>query len=290
MKLNPQHFQADRGTINLNIFNRLNRSLSRLSARRLDSKDFDNDTAIVFSDVSLQIPVNHLAKRSLAKSFISSAAGGALRNSKNKTFVNALMNINLIIKTGERIGILGHNGSGKSTFLRLASNIYSPTSGRIYRGVNVHPMINKSFSTSPDLSGYDAAKGSYLLLKYNLDGFNEYINDVIEFSGIGDFIHLPVKTYSDGMSSRLLFSILTSITHECLAMDEGFGTGDFDFYDRATKRLDSFINDSGTLLLASHSDALLKRFCKRGIVLSKGHLTFDGNINEAINFYHESCS
>ena len=78
------------------------------------------------------------------------------------------------------------------------------------------------------------------------------------------------------MCSRLLFSILTSMTHECLAMDEGFGTGDQDFYERATKRLDSFINNSGTLILASHSEQLITRFCKRGIVLSKGNIVFDG--------------
>ncbi len=245
--------------------------------------------AIVFSDVSLQIPVNYLSKRSLAKTFITSAAGGSLRSKSNKTYVNALVDINIIIKEGERVGILGHNGSGKSTFLRLASDIYSPTSGVIKRSVNVHPMINKSFPTSQDLSGYEAAKGAYLLLKYNLDGFDQYIEDVVNFSGIGDFINLPVKIYSDGMCSRLLFSILTSITHECLAVDEGFGTGDQDFYLRATKRLDEFIHNSGTLLLASHSEMLLRRFCQRGIVLSKGHIVFDDYIDKAIDFYHENC-
>ncbi len=250
--------------------------------------NYSSDKAIVFKDVSLQIPVNNLSKRSLAKSFIRSAAGGSLGSSRNKTYVNALKDINIVIKSGDRLGILGHNGSGKSTFLRLASNIYTPTSGCIYRNVKVHPMINKSFPTPPDLSGYEAAKGAFLLLKYSLNGFEEYISDVVEFSGIGDFIHLPVKTYSEGMCSRLLFSILTSITHECLAIDEGFGAGDQGFYQRATKRLDSFINHSGTLLLASHSESLLTRFCKRGIVITKGNIVFDGDIMQAIEFYHES--
>ncbi len=253
----------------------------------VSNRSSEKDIAIRFSNVSLQIPVNNLSKRSLAKTFIRSAAGGALRSSHNKTFVNALMGVDIVINSGERVGLLGHNGSGKSTFLRLASDIYKPTSGTIYRSVKVHPMINKSFPTSPDLSGYDAAKGAYLLMKYSLEGFDEYIRDVVDFSGVGDFIHLPVKIYSEGMCSRLLFSILTSMTHECLAVDEGFGTGDQDFYSRATQRLDSFINNSGTLLFASHSESLLTRFCKRGIVLSKGKIVFDGQIQEAIDSYHD---
>ncbi len=265
--------------------------MSRLkNSDRTLSNAVEHDIAIVFSDVSLQIPVQNLAKRSLAKSFIRSAAGGSLRSSRNKTYVNALMDINISIRSGDRLGILGHNGSGKSTFLRLAADIYRPTSGKIHRFVNVHPMINKSFPTSPDLSGYEAAKGAYLLMKYSLEGFEDYIQDVVDFSGVGDFIHLPVKIYSEGMCSRLLFSILTSMTHECLAMDEGFGTGDQDFYTRAKERLDTFINNSGTLLLASHSESLLTRFCKRGIVLSKGNIVFDGLINDAIDFYHESSN
>ena len=245
-------------------------------------------SAIVFSNVSLQIPINILSKKSLTKSFLRSAVGGSIKTSKNRTFVNALNNINLKINSGERVGIIGHNGSGKSTFLRLASDIYAPTSGVIDRSVNVYPMINKSFPTSLDLSGYEAAKGAYLLLNYSLKGFDQYIDDVISFSGIGEFIHLPIKIYSDGMCSRLLFSILTSITHECLAIDEGFGTGDKEFYKKATIRLDNFINNSGTLLFASHSDSLLKRFCNRGIVFNKGEIVFDNHIDKAIDFYHEN--
>ena len=247
-----------------------------------------DDIAIEFKEVSLAIPVSGLAKTSIAKAFINSAVGGDLKSWKSRPYVNALVGINIKINSGDRLGILGHNGSGKSTFLRLASNIYKPTTGKIYRAVKVHPMINKSFPTSPDLSGYDAAKGSYLLLHYSLDGFDEYIEEVINFSGIGDFIHLPVKTYSEGMCSRLLFSILTSNSHECLAMDETFGTGDQDFYDKASHRLESFINNSGTLLLASHSESLLTRFCQRGIVLSKGQIVYEGTIQKSIDFYHDS--
>ena len=94
----------------------------------------------------------------------------------------------------------------------------------------------------------------------HLRGFDEFCDDVIEFSGLGDFINLPVKTYSQGMSARLLFAVLTGGTHDCLAMDEGFGAGDLSFYDKAQERMNKFLDSAGTLLLASHSESLLRRF------------------------------
>ena len=99
---------------------------------------------------------------------------------------------------------------------------------------------------------------------------------------------MPMKGYSEGMSARLLFSILTSGRHECLALDEGFGTGDAKFFKKAQKRLEDFINTAGTLVLASHSDELLKQFCERGLVFERGKIVFDGSILEALKYYHEN--
>jgi len=99
---------------------------------------------------------------------------------------------------------------------------------------------------------------------------------------------LPIKTYSDGISARLIFSLLTSCKHDCLAIDEGFGTGDTEFFVRAEKRLKSFIYSAGTLLCASHSEALLTQFCTREIVFNHGSFVYDGNLDEALNYYHAS--
>ena len=99
--------------------------------------------------------------------------------------------------------------------------------------------------------------------------------------------NLPIKTYSEGMSARLMFSLLTYKNHECLALDEGLGTGDREFYDKAQVRLNDFLDSSGSLFIASHSTELLRRFCLRGIVFSGGNLIFDGNIEEALDFYEK---
>ena len=111
------------------------------------------------------------------------------------------------------------------------------------------------------------------------------LNDIVEFSGLGDFIALPIKTYSEGMKSRFIFSILTFDKHEFLALDEGIGTGDNSFYQKAEKRMREFIANSGTLVFASHSPDLLYKFCSRGLVFSCGNIVYDGKLNDALNFY-----
>jgi len=245
--------------------------------------------AIEMKDISLSIPVYCLENRSLTKRFankVINITGGKLSQSNHGTKVIALNNINLTIMKGERVGLIGHNGSGKSSFLRLISGIYTPTSGNIEISVDVYPMLQKSFLTSSELSGIDACKAYYLLNHHSLMGFNSFLNEIIDFSGLGSYISLPVKTYSEGMSARLIFSILTSSPHECLAIDEGFGTGDADFCDRAEERMKQFMESAATLFLASHSEELLKQFCDRGIVFSHGSIAYDGPLDAALNYYH----
>ena len=245
--------------------------------------------AIEIKDLSLSIPLYHSESRSITKKFtnkVINITGGALNQSNNITSIIALNNINLTIMKGERVGLIGHNGSGKSSFLRLISGIYLPTDGNINILVEVYPMLQKAFLTSADLSGIDACKAHYLLKNYTLEGFEPFLNEIIEFSGLGSYISLPIKTYSEGMSARLIFSILTSSPHECLAIDEGFGTGDADFCDRAEERMKQFMESAATLFLASHSDELLKQFCNRGIVFSHGSIVYDGPLESALNYYH----
>lgn len=240
-------------------------------------------------DVWLRIPVLTTETRSLKKALIRSVTGGALRRAGAGAEIEALRGISCAIYPGERVALIGHNGAGKSTFLRLVSGIYQPSGGTFKARCAVFPMIQKSFITSSALSGMQAAKGHYLLMHGSLRGFDDFINDVIDFSGLGDFIHLPMKGYSEGMSARLLFSLLTASRHECLALDEGLGAGDARFYERAQKRMEDFIGSAGTLLLASHSDDLLRHFCRRGLVFDQGQIVCDAPLEEALNYYHERC-
>ena len=268
--------------ISIDSINNLIESLSSSSVRI-------NEKAIYLKDVFLSIPIYSSETRTLSKKFANkliNLTGGALSHSKKGTNIIALNNINLTVMKGERVGLIGHNGSGKSSFLRLISGIYVPTSGNIEILVDVYPMLQKTFLTSSELSGIDACKAHFLLKNHSLQGFEPFLNEIIEFSGLGSYISLPIKTYSEGMSARLIFSILTSSPHDCLAIDEGFGTGDSDFFDRAEERMKQFVESSATLFLASHSEELLKQFCKRGIVFSHGSVAFDGPLDAALNYYH----
>ena len=243
---------------------------------------------IKLENLSLSIPIFTNETRQFKKSLIRSFTGGLLqRDSAEITYVKALNKINCVIEKGDRVALIGHNGSGKTTFLKIISGIYIPTSGKIERNVKVYPMINKSFLTSTELSGYVAARSHYLMINGSKNGFEDFLNNIVDFSGIGDYIYLPIKTYSQGMASRLIFSILTSFDFDCLALDEGFGAGDNNFTEKAEVRTNQFIDKAGTLIFACHSDALLRRFCNGGLVFEKGSIIFDGPLDDALEFYNE---
>ncbi len=245
---------------------------------------------IKLENISLTIPIYSTQNRKLTKTLIGntieSVIGGRLKKSDQSTNIVALKNINLTIMNGERVALIGHNGSGKSSLLRLISGIYVQTSGTYIKNVEVYPMLQKTFLTSEELSGIDASKAYYLMINKNLRGFDHFLNDIVSFSGLAAFINLPIKTYSEGMCARLIFSILTAYPQECLAIDEGFGTGDADFFEKAQARLQSFMDSSTTLILASHSEILLKQFCLRGLVFNQGSIVYDGPLDQALNFYH----
>mgnify|MGYP001213879149 CR=1 FL=1 len=165
--------------------------------------------AIEIKNLSLSIPIYHSESRSITKKFankVINITGGALDQSKNGTNIIALNNINLTIMKGERVGLIGHNGSGKSSFLRLISGIYLPTTGNIKNAVEVYPMLQKTFLTSSELSGIDACKAHYLLNNHSLKGFEPFLNEIIEFSGKNsEMIHETL------ISSRVTLLTLPSL-------------------------------------------------------------------------------
>jgi lipopolysaccharide transport system ATP-binding protein len=240
--------------------------------------------------VCLQIPVFTTEMRSIGSTLLRSVTGGRMSRERRGAVIDALRDLNLTVGHGERVALIGHNGAGKSTFLRLISGIYSPSSGRLRVHTFVYPMISRSFVTSTELSGLQAVKAHYLMMHGNLRGFEAFADDVKQFCGLGDYIHLPIKGYSQGMTARLLFALLTGIPHQCLAIDEGIGTGDSRFMEAAERRLDAFIQGAGTLFLASHSDSLLKRFCVRGLVFDQGMIVYDGPLQKALDYYNGKVS
>ena len=206
------------------------------------NNDIDTNTIIELKNVSLDIPIFSGSELNIKKKLIKSVTGGMFNNNSTRPIVKALDSISLTVKQGEKIALIGHNGSGKTSFIRLISGIYQPSRGELNTSVRVYPMVERSFIVELELPGVESAKAHYLMMNNSLKGFQKFLDDVIEFSGIGDYIYLPLKTYSEGMSSRLMFALLTYRYHECLALDEGLGTGDKGFYNKAEIRLDNFLN------------------------------------------------
>lgn len=239
-------------------------------------------------NLSLDIPVGSSKKYGRSLNVLNESIGGILKNKHDTTYIRALNKINLTIKKGERIALIGHNGSGKSTLLRVISNIFKPSEGEI-KGQFFTPLLNRAFMVNEDHSGIDAIKAHYLYAKRNVStqDYKNFEEKIIEESGLGTFIHVPIRTYSTGMAERLQFCLATSFNDNALAIDEGFGTADSSFTSYATKKLDNFMDSSETIVFASHSEALLTDFCQRGIVLRGGIINFDGPIKEAFNFYHK---
>ena len=256
------------------------------------------DDLILCNDVSLSLPVRSTRSRYAAKAVASAFTGGVLKGNDRLANVSALSNVTLSIKEGERIALIGHNGAGKSTFLRLISGIFTPTSGSMYVKNYATPLIDKSFIIDADLTGYEVCTAHYLKINgtsaffkgANDNSYENFLKDIFEFSELGEFMGTPVSSYSDGMKTRLMFALITSFPHKLLAMDEGIAAGDRFFMDKANKRFEEFLASTSTLILASHDEALLKRFTSRGVVFEKGRCVFDGKLKDALNFYHNTKS
>ena len=247
--------------------------------------ELDNASLYLYSMTSKGVNI----KKELVK-IVGKALNLRLSNKNDKdtpSKIQILKNINVFINKGDRIGLTGANGSGKSTILKLISGIYKPSIGQM-KGDSFYPMIIRDLNVSDDLAGIDAAKAFFYqhglgLLGYDLDCF---VSKIEETCSIGDYFLRPIKYYSEGMRTRLIFSLLTSVRlSENLAIDEGFGTGDKKFALQAEEKLRSFLGSEGSLLLASHSNDLLRRFCKRGWVMKGGRLIFDGPLEKAFSFY-----
>lgn len=196
--------------------------------------------------------------------------------------IHALKNISLRISAGERIGLLGHNGAGKSTFLKMVAGLYPISGGsRVVEGT-VRSLFDLSLGFEPDATGRENILYRGLLLGLSPKFMRAIEADVIRFADLGEFIDYPIKTYSAGMQVRLAFAISTAVGGDILLLDEVIGAGDANFMIKAKARILELVAQSEILILASHDFSALKAICQRGIVLHHGSVVFDGEINAAV--------
>jgi ABC-2 type transport system ATP-binding protein len=235
-------------------------------------------------DAVVDFPIFDAKTRSLKKAVLGRAGGRIGTNSK-VPIIEALRDITLSLRQGDRVALVGHNGAGKSTLLRLMSGIYEPTRGRAIVHGKVAPVFDLAVGMDPEISGLDNILIRGLFLGMTRKQMEARVDDIAEFTELGDYLSMPLRTYSTGMRVRLALGVVTSIDPEILLLDEGIGAVDAEFLAKARARLFELVDRSGILVFASHSDEFLADLCDTAIWLEHGRVREQGPLREVLHHY-----
>ena len=246
----------------------------------------NTDTSLQLTGVTVDFPVYSADSRSLKNDLLRKSTGGRIgRNAGNRLSVRALEDVNLALGRGDRIGLIGANGSGKTTLLRVLAGIYQPTRGRVRRRGRVASLFDISLGIDHGATGYENIMMRGMFLGLAPAEVRERTDEIAAFTELGDYLAMPVYTYSTGMMLRLAFAVCTCIEPEILLMDEWIGVGDAAFVEKAERRLEEFVARAGILVLASHNPVLLERICTTGMLLDSGRIRASGPIGEVLRVY-----
>ena len=224
-------------------------------------------------------------KTSRFKEYVINAVTRRKYVEKKKDELLALNNINLTIREGERIGLLGHNGAGKSTLLKVISGILKPSKGRVRVEGAIQPLIEINAGFNPEFSGRENIYFNGYMLGFSRKQIRVKEEAIIEFSELGDFIDIPVKYYSSGMTVRLAFATATSIDPDILVLDEMLSAGDAAFIQKAERRMTDLLDRARIMVLVSHDLGLIERMCQKVAVLDHGQIVYLGDPKSAKEYY-----
>jgi lipopolysaccharide transport system ATP-binding protein len=241
---------------------------------------------IDFQGVCVDFPVFNSTGRSLKKRLMRVATGGQLNeDATGVVVIRALDNLSFSIHNGERVALLGHNGAGKTTLLRVFSSVYTPTFGTASIQGKLGSLIDISLGIDPEASGLENIYIRGRLLGMTGPEIKAKMQEIIEYSELGDFIEMPVRTYSTGMHMRLAFTISTTLRPEILLMDEWLSVGDEGFKHKAEARMKEVVQATSILVIATHSRELVMNTCTRAIWLEHGKIKMDGLPQDVCDAY-----
>lgn len=246
--------------------------------------------SLILDNVHFSYPIFEVGARSLKVSLFNQVTGGRVASNAGHVRVDALQGITARFGDGDRVALVGRNGSGKTTLLRLLAGLASPQKGSIAATGRVVPLITTGLGINPELSGEANIELPLRLLGANNAEVRHAMTEIPEFTGLGKFIKMPVRTYSEGMKARLNFAIATSLHADILILDEWLGAGDADFQDKAQKRLKEMVDRAGVLVITSHSMQLLRDVCNKAIWIDRGIQVMTGEINPVIDSYLASST
>jgi ABC-2 type transport system ATP-binding protein len=233
---------------------------------------------------AVDFPIFDAKTRSLKKAVLG-RAGGRIGTDSKVPIIEALRDITLSLRRGDRVALVGHNGAGKSTLLRLMSGIYEPTRGRAVVQGKVAPVFDLAVGMDPEISGLDNILIRGLFLGMTRKQMEARVDDIATFTELGDYLSMPLRTYSTGMRIRLALGVVTSIDPEILLLDEGIGAVDAEFLAKARTRLFELVERSGILVFASHSDEFLADLCETAVWLEHGRIREHGPLRDVLHHY-----
>ena len=236
--------------------------------------------------VCVDFPLYHGNARSLKRTVVSAASGGRLnQDAKQRVVVEALREISFTLKAGDRLGLIGGNGAGKTTLLRTLAGIYEPVRGRVRVQGSLNALLDPNLGMNSDLTGREniMLRGMYAgLSKAQCRALEE---DVQDFADLGDFMDLPVRIYSSGMTVRLGFALATAIRPQLLLMDEWFLAGDYNFMQKARGRIEDMVRGAEILVLSSHAHGVVAAWSTRVIWMDQGRILADGDPASVLELY-----
>ncbi len=240
--------------------------------------------SIATENASVDFPIFDAKSRSLKKTVLG-VVGGNIESGAKVPVIQALRDVTVDLQEGARVGLVGHNGAGKSTLLRLLSGIYAPTSGTAHIEGRVAPVFDLGVGMDPEISGYENIMIRGLFLGMTRKQMESRVDEIADFTELGDFLAMPLRTYSTGMRVRLALGVVTSIDPEILLFDEGIGAVDAAFLEKARDRLEELVKRAGLLVFASHSDEFLRRLCTSAIWMEHGRVKQRGGLREVLTAY-----
>lgn len=245
-------------------------------------KKLDSDKAIIVDNVSKKFKVYYDKPNTLKERLV-------FWNKTKLDYHQVLKNINLEIKKGETVALIGVNGSGKSTLLKLMTKIIYPTEGKVITNGKLTSLLELGAGFHPDFTGRENIYFNASIFGLTKSEIEKRINDIIEFSELGEFIDSPVRTYSSGMYMRLAFSVAINVDAEILLIDEILAVGDQHFQDKCFAKLEELKNSDKTIVIVSHSLGSVKKLCNRAIWIYNGEVRKDGKTDDVIEEYLKVC-
>ncbi len=235
--------------------------------------------------VSIDFPIYHGNSRSLKKTMFAAASGRLGEDRQHRLVVQALRDVSFSLQPGDRLALVGGNGAGKTTLLRAIAGIYEPVVGRLQVSGGIGSLLDVSAGMNPDLSGRENIMLRSLYSGLSSAQTARLVDDVADFAELGEFMELPLRFYSSGMSVRLAFAIATAIRPQILLMDEWFLAGDANFLDKARARLETLVRAAEILVLSTHAEGIVMEWATRVIWLDQGRVREDGPAREVLTHY-----